>query len=81
VIGASSASAADMVPVAIAMLLCRLPKAQLRLTGSTIDVLMPQRARQALLQGFASKVLQHAAASSRRRMPHPVDLYFRNPAP
>ena len=45
VIGTSGASAADTVPLAVTSLLQRLPKAQVRLVESTMNLLMAQLAR------------------------------------
>jgi len=43
-VGTSGASANETVPIAVTILLRRLPKAQVRLTEGTMDVLMPQLA-------------------------------------
>ena len=44
-IGTSGVSAADTVPLAVARLLERIPRAQVRLVEGTMNLLMPQLAR------------------------------------
>ncbi|MBY4766245.1 LysR substrate-binding domain-containing protein [Burkholderia ambifaria] len=44
-IGTSGVAAADTVPLAVSQLLKRMPRAQVRLTESTMNLLMPQLAR------------------------------------
>ncbi|WP_334051552.1 LysR family transcriptional regulator [Burkholderia cepacia] len=47
-IGTSGVAAADTVPLAVSQLLKRMPRAQVRLTESTMNQLMPQLARSEL---------------------------------
>ncbi len=79
VVGASGASVADTVPIAVTMLLRRLPKVQVRLLEATMDVLMPQLARGEIdvVVGRSASALQDAAVRSETLYLEPLHFIAR----